>query len=139
MNKHTKKLINITIYEGNKAPEEIVLDNGFAFEMADTKEGCKSEEHMDYDLEIYPPVRVNIVKDNENKWHIRDSIVGILEDDIDFRSPYVSAWLLQEMGYEENLIDVKKRVLLEDEEKGLIIPAFDKDYGTILKFIEGGN
>ena len=139
MNRYTEKLMNIPIFEGKKAPKEIILDNGVTLEWADTAEDCNPEQGMDYDLDVYPPVKIFLRRDMFKQWHVRDAIVGIHEDAIDFWSPYVSAWLLQEMGYEENLIDAKKRVLLEDKEEGFVIPAFDKDYVTILKFIEGGN
>lgn len=139
MNIYAEKLMNIEIYEGRKAPEEIVLNNGVTLEMAYSPAAYNLEKSMDYDLSVYPPVKFELVKDTKNKWHIRGAIIGILEDDIDFWSPYVSAWLLQEMGYEENLIDVKMRVLLDDEEEGFVIPAFDKDYGTVLNFIKEVN
>jgi len=126
-----KKLRDLVIYRGEKAPDEI---NDFDIEIfkSDTADMCDENSAMDYTLEMYPYAKVVLYKEENNEWKIRDGYLGPMHMDYRFEEEIISAYILQKLGvindtvktyqgWKVDKLEDDLQVLLEDHKDILMI------------------
>ena len=99
---------------------------------------CDKDYFMDYLLWDFPEV-IGLAKKNENnEWKLKDFLVGYVEDCIDWRTEVVSAWIAEELGLIEDVVESSHQTIdsYSPSKRSFFIHGSDKYYGLALHFKE---